>query len=153
MSEPTNEPRLEATGHAPWATPANLVVPESANDVDIAAFLTKPHLVPSGRWHERCQAFQAEAFQVLVAAEREAGELRERNETLIEDFTKLARHHRDCEMLAEQMAQLLGHVQQGHKPPDLGLRIQHIIGSWEAHQWPEIEARAALSTGEDQSAG
>lgn len=89
----------------------------------------------------------------VEAAEREAGELRERNATLTKEFTQLARHHRDCEMLAEQMAQLLGHVQQGHKPPDLGLRIQHIIGSWEAHQWPEIEARAALSTGEDQSAG
>lgn len=54
------------------------------------------------------------------------------------DFVSLARHHRECEGIAEEMAMLLDHVRQGHKPPDMSLRITHVLARWEAHQWPSL---------------
>lgn len=57
-----------------------------------------------------------------------------------DEYATLVRHHRECEHIAEEMSMLLGHVAEGHKPPDLGLRIAHVLGRWENHQWPEFGA-------------
>ena len=59
------------------------------------------------------------------------------------EYETLARHHLECERIAEEMSMLLAHVQQGHKPPDMGLRITHVLARWEQHQWPDLMEKIA----------
>lgn len=64
------------------------------------------------------------------------------------DFIVLARHHRECEHIAEEMAALLREVAQGATRWELDKRLSEVHDRWERHQWPDLDSRLAATLGE-----